>query len=513
MPGEADATLRNTRTPLVPWWVVCLPALMSGWLMSAAFNLPFGHWLAWIAPIPFLCILPRASAGQAWISGGLLALVFYRLGAGWIISIGGWLGASFLLIYAVWMGLSFRVTKLVMKQYGPTALCWAWPVAFVGQEIIRCEWPARYRFAYLAWGYTQPGEGWIGRVAGLGGVYLVSLMLASFAAVVAYGLVRRRLTSFIPAAAVGAVILVLPMLMPTVQANVDRRLSVACVQSEGRSYLDLINLTRQAVIDPAHPKFIVLPEHAICDLASERHPAIRLLAKIAVEHGVYICVGAHVAAPRGLECDYDNVGLLIGPDGSLIHQQAKAVPVPCFRDGNPAQHFAVASTPDANIGVYICYDGDFTDIPRHYADLGAELFLVPVMNPAHWPPEQRRQQARMAIYRAIETGRPAIRSASSGVSQIIDCDGREVGRRSQLDGEGYLCGAVSPASVRTGFVHGGFLIAPAIGWIYLLAIALLTFRLTAASIVRRTVAIFGRFRPVRSGFPAKTSQPSVVPRK
>jgi len=448
--------------------------MVSGLLMAGAFRAEPLQYLAWIAPVPFLYVLPRTSADRAWLLGSLLALVFYRLGADWLIAIGGYRGAAFMAVYALWMGLCFRVTRLLVGRYGLTALCWAWPVAFVGQEIVRCEWPARYRFAYLAWGYSQPGDGWIANAAALGGIHLVSLLLVSMSGAIAYALLRRRWRSLISCVAVGTLTVGLPALVPKPQPDAGRRIAVACVQAEEAGYRELMALTRRAAEDPSHPKLIVLPEHAISDLVCERHPVVRGLSVLAREHAAYICVGAHVPAPPGLECDYDNVGLLLGPDGHIVFQQAKAVPVPCFYDGNPAQRFGVANMPLGVAAIYICYDGDFTDIPRRYASMGAELFLVPVMNPESWPSAQREQQARMAIYRAIECGRPSVRAASSGTSQIIDCDARQIGERLQAEGTGYLCGVISPSSARTWFVRGGFLLAKGFGWAYVLVIAMLT---------------------------------------
>lgn len=126
--SENTSTVRAGQ--ILPWWCGCLAAMVCGLLMAAAFGPQPLHLLAWFAPVPFLVVLPRISAGQAWVFGMLLALVFYRLGMGWIISIGGYLGAAFMVIYAVWMGLSFRVTWLLMRRFGLAALVWAGPLGF-----------------------------------------------------------------------------------------------------------------------------------------------------------------------------------------------------------------------------------------------------------------------------------------------------------------------------------------------------------------------------------------------
>ena len=164
--------------------------------------------------------------------------------------------------------------------------------------------------------------------------------------------------------------------------------------------------------------------------------------------------------------------MLIGPDGRIVFSQPKAVPVPFFKDGNPARALHTFDTPTERIATYVCYDGDFTDFPRRYADLGAALLLVPVMNPISWPVRQRDQQAAMARFRALETARPAVRAASSGTSMIVDFDGRVVRQRKLSEGPGYICGPIHLCSSRTWFVRGGYLIVQAMGWLLLAGIIL-----------------------------------------
>ena len=69
--------------------------------------------------------------------------------------------------------------------------------------------------------------------------------------------------------------------------------------------------------------------------------------------------------------------------------------------------------------------------------------LVPVMNPAKWSSAQRRQQEVMAPFRAYELHRPAVRAASSGISMIVDADGRVRARRTQKEGPGYIAATVN----------------------------------------------------------------------
>jgi apolipoprotein N-acyltransferase len=246
------------------------------------------------------------------------------------------------------------------------------------------------------------------------------------------------------------------------------------VQAETSFYPDYIDLTRQALNHTDKPAIVVLPEHAIYDFADEEHLLVKALADLTREHDAYICVGAHVRPKPGASCDFDNVGLLIDPRGQIVGRQAKAVPIPFFKDGNPAEFQEVIDTPHGRIGTYVCYDATFTDVPRRLVDKGAELLLGPVMDVEGWPLQERWQHADMAPLRSIELRRCAVRAASSGISQIVDSRGRTVKQRTQEEGPGIICGPAYFSSQRTLFVRGGYLFSTVAGLAYLATIVGLT---------------------------------------
>lgn len=78
------------------------------------------------------------------------------------------------------------------------------------------------------------------------------------------------------------------------------------------------------------------------------------------------------------------------------------------------------------IGVLICYEAVFPELSRALIRDGAEL-LVNITNDA-WPGRTSgvRQHLVLARYRAIETRRPLVRAANTGISAIITPSGRVV---------------------------------------------------------------------------------------
>ncbi|MBI5573354.1 MAG: hypothetical protein HY919_02205, partial [Elusimicrobia bacterium] len=83
-------------------------------------------------------------------------------------------------------------------------------------------------------------------------------------------------------------------------------------------------------------------------------------------------------------------------------------------------------TPKGKIGIQICYDLDFEDGTRELANQGAEVILVPNLDPVSYGKLQHLQHSAMSPMRAVESGLWLARAASSGISQIIDPSGRIV---------------------------------------------------------------------------------------
>jgi apolipoprotein N-acyltransferase len=460
--------------PVAAWVPPTVAALVSGALLAACFGPRHLHFLAWVALVPWLVVLPRVPAERAWLFGLLLGLVFYRVRLDWLCRLHGPLGTVTIVLLAVWLGFAFRVVKLLIDRCSAYALLWAAPLAFTAQEVIRCERLPRLRFGYLAFGYSQSANLWVAQLASLGGVYFVTFLLVAVNAALAYALLRRRWRALWPVGAVASATLVLGYAAQPSAVVAEREVGVACVQTEGYDTRPLVELTGEALYGPPPPAFVVLPEHSIIDFADEQQEAVQALGRLARASGATICVGAHVRAPRHAPCDYDNVALFIGPDGRILGRQAKAVPIPFFVDGNPAERQETFATPFGRVGACLCYDADFTDVSRRLVDRGAELLLVPVMNPADWPSGQRRQQADLAPFRSIETRRWAVRAASSGISQIVGPDGRVHGQRLQDEGPGLLVGRATCRAERTVFVRGGHAFAPIVGVAYLIVVAGLT---------------------------------------
>ncbi|MDX2227846.1 MAG: apolipoprotein N-acyltransferase [Verrucomicrobiae bacterium] len=96
------------------------------------------------------------------------------------------------------------------------------------------------------------------------------------------------------------------------------------------------------------------------------------------------------------------------------------------RDYEPGDHPAVFTVPGSHLRVapLICFEDVFPYLARQRAANGAEL-LVNLTNDAWFLQSVGpRQHLANAVFRAIETGRPLIRSANTGWSALVDSTGR-----------------------------------------------------------------------------------------
>ncbi len=102
----------------------------------------------------------------------------------------------------------------------------------------------------------------------------------------------------------------------------------------------------------------------------------KLMSSMATRFGVYIIAGSH---PVKKGSQIQNICYICLPDGQVI-EQPKIHVTPNERRwwGISGGHdVMVVDTPQAKIGVLICYDSEFPEAARHLADSGVEILFVP----------------------------------------------------------------------------------------------------------------------------------------
>lgn len=115
-------------------------------------------------------------------------------------------------------------------------------------------------------------------------------------------------------------------------------------------------------------------------------PATEFLGAIAKKHGIYLVPGTMPKISSDLpEGQYYNACPVFGPDGSLLTVCRKKVPVRPIEKSAPDKSgdYCTFRIPekDLTVGVLVCYDQFFPEIPRTLTLMGSELILCPAGDP------------------------------------------------------------------------------------------------------------------------------------
>lgn len=148
---------------------------------------------------------------------------------------------------------------------------------------------------------------------------------------------------------------------------------------------------------------------------------------------------------------------------NVIHGEAFT-----FQPGVGPQLVTVRGVP---VGNFICQEVLFPALIRDSVRAGAQLLISTGNDGVFTSPIVAWEQANLAVLRAVETGRYVLRAMKSGVSLVIDPQGRRLAALG-VGEQGLVEAAVSPRTERTPSVRFGdwfawlcgAVVAVAVGW-------------------------------------------------
>ncbi len=117
-------------------------------------------------------------------------------------------------------------------------------------------------------------------------------------------------------------------------------------------------------------------------------------------------------------------------------------------------------------GAVICFESTMPGLMREFVLAGAKFMVIVVNDGWYETAPEPQQHARQSIYRAIETRRPVIRSANTGISMIISSRGNILAR-SQLNEATVLTADIFPQSSITFYTRYGNLFVKGISIVLL----------------------------------------------
>ncbi len=445
-------------------------AVLSGLCLAASFPSPEIAPLAWVGFVPLLLAIRGRSPGRAFALGWVAGTVFYLVTCYWIVYTIGHYTALPVPVAAV---LLFLMSAVLAGYHGAFAAGVTWferrglPAVWLGPALwVMLEWLRGWfvvGFPWAALGYSQYRFHSLVQMSEVTGVYGVSAVLVLFNLVVAAVLVSRgagdarrnlpalAILTFLVVALVGlgrwraahldakppAGQLRVGLVQPNIEQ--DRKWDPA-FQEETMTRLR--QLTREAARE--RPGLMVWPETATPFFFQEAGPRRDEVIALARETGVPIVFGspAFRQLPDGGLQQLNRVFLVDGTGREQgIYDKMQLVPfgeyVPFARvlffvsqivtavgQLGAGEVPTVFEIPHARFGALICYEGIFPALTRIFVDRGAD-FLVNVTNDAWYGDTSAPyQHLAQAAFRTVENRVPMVRAANTGISAIIDADGR-----------------------------------------------------------------------------------------
>jgi apolipoprotein N-acyltransferase len=472
-----------------------LASLLAGALAVGGFA-PFNLW-----PLPLLSLaalfglLSRTSTRRAgFVIGFAWGLGFFLTGVSWIyISLSVYGGMSMglagfaTLVFCSLMALSPALVGALQASPNGAERGSVSPrlKLLLGLPLLwgMSEWARGWAFTGFPWlnlGYSQVPDSPLAGYAPVLGVYGVSFVMALIAALLAWSLTPRqqpalRLWALTAALALGVagqalrgVTWTTPVGAPTtvslLQGNVPQDLK----WQPDKTHSTLDSYARMAAATPA--QLIVLPETALPLFESELPDAYRArLTSIGRQNGGDLLAGL----PTGsLDGAYYNSVISLGsapsqryhkthlvPFGEYIPLKAVwgwvitvlHIPLSDFSRGAPDQRpLAVGGQ---QVAMNICYEDVFGE--EIIRQLPAATVLVNVSNLAWFGDSLAPwQHAQMSQMRALETGRMMLRATNTGLTAIIDPQGRLLASLPPFT-SGSLSGSIQGYAGSTPYIRWG----------------------------------------------------------
>ena len=450
-------------------WLYIGTGGFAGLLYGLALPKAEVQWLAWICLLPLFAPLAFKRGGPLFLAGLSAGLVSATFRTYWIAQTLELYGGvplplgiitTFLLIAYLSLYTAFFLTlagrfDLASPLFPWTAACF-W---------VLLEWAQSWIISGFPWallGYALYETPPVLQLASLTGVYGLSFLLVLVNAALAQLLLLRPRRPFAYGAA-PLVVLVLVLLwgyhrLEAVPQAGGPLLQIGIVQgniTQDQKWGDRKLAATQRYIDlsrqlPEPLDLIVFPETALPFFFTD--PFYRAyhqpVAELARQRATPLLVGSLEGRLARPDTIFNRAYLL--DDQGVLHDHADKVhlvpfgeylPFPWFfgylggltaqsgrfTHGLSFKKLQLDRTGPA-FGVFICYESIFPAITRQLTQMGA-TFLINTTNDAWFGLSAApHQHFAMAVVRAVETGRPVVRAANTGISGLIGPTGEVVAR-------------------------------------------------------------------------------------
>lgn len=346
------------------------------------------------------------------------------------------------------------------------------PILWTAIEFIKSEgwW---LKFSWMNIGYSQHNFLPVLQFSSILGQYgLTTLILLVNSYIVYIYLNRKNIKQLLIVSGVLLVFFVSILSFGTYKLNKDysSKIKVALIQDESSEFQNYKNLINKLQTDV---DFILLPEYALPTFLDEDTILLAEIQNITNHYSAHLITGSKDKNDDGGKFGYYNTAYLFDPSGEISGKYYKMNPIQFFNDGDPGKEYSVFSTQHGKIGIFICYDMDYSYVARNIVKNGAEMLFIPTYDAMSWSELQHLQHSAMTSMRAVENGRFIARTATSGISQIIDPNGR-ITKTIPIGVSDITVGTITSIKENTFYTNYGFIL-PYLTIIFTLATLLVAF--------------------------------------
>jgi apolipoprotein N-acyltransferase len=445
---------RHASRPRPRRWRGRAAAAVAGTLPVLAFPEADAWWLGFVGLVPLLLLVRAAptageAAVRAWAGGTGFFLAMHHwllpnLGP-FTVVVGPLLGT----LWAAWGPVAWGLLHDPASGRRLVAAMAVLPAAWVVIEVLR-SWD-RLAGPWGLLGASQAGNLPVLAVASLGGVWLLSAVLVAVNVAGTVALAPGTPTPARAAALGAAAALVVAatgygLLRPPPPG--DRAVVVAGVQPghisgyERRFDAHLSATRALAGGADAAVDLVVWGESSVGFDLQARPERLAAVAEVAGAVGADVLV--NVDARRGPGGIFKSA-VLVGPDGvTARYDKMRLVPfgeyVPMRRvlgwvsgvteaadeDRRRGEDLVVMDTAGIRAGPLVCFESAFPDLTRRLARRGADLIVLQTATTTFQGSWAQAQHAALSAVRAVESGRPVVHAAVSGVSAVFDARGRRL---------------------------------------------------------------------------------------
>lgn len=440
-------------------------------LLAAAilFSLSFEPLPFWFLAYLFVPVFIAATHGltfkEGFRSGYLFGMVISLLGLYWVVYVTITGVILLIFVHALYYAFIAGLLSVSTRRYGNSGLILL-PFIWVATEYLRSL--TQLSFPWLNLSYTQAANLPIVQLSALSGDATVSLFVIVVGILLYLGYRTARQT--VRASLIFAVALVIyaaayiwggSQIQP-----VNGNFKVAALQGNvpinqkwlpgglDRSFSNYDRLAQAAVADSA--KLLILPESAVPAYLYYEDSYITWLESITKRYNVDLMTGAlHLVRTDDAKKHFYNSAFMFTPEGMNKIPYNKHLLVPFgehmpyankigllakFRefvktklgldisDFEPGDSLSTFLSNGRRFGVLICFETVYPEFVRDLVNSGAE-FLTSITNDDWFGPTSGPyQHAVIPVFRAVENRIWIVRSANTGISEIINSNGQIIAK-------------------------------------------------------------------------------------